>query len=204
MAAKAGIAGLASTIANVPGFPPANTNEDPGRRTSLSDRQVQTVLHVLAEIVAALDGISSPAFLVSGSGAVLVESAAARALVGAERDCVVRSLARAVTGSARHPAWDVRRLAQDDLVVFLAVLTAQVREEADDDLIEIAHRRWRLTSRQTQVLRLMAHGLTNSLIAETLDIGASTVEFHVKALFDKTGVSNRVTLIVKLLELAKR
>ena len=60
--------------------------------------------------------------------------------------------------------------------------------------------RWKLTTRQTQVLELVARGLTNDLIAEVLGIGRGTVEFHVSAIFDKAGVSNRATLIARLLE----
>jgi DNA-binding NarL/FixJ family response regulator len=204
MAAKAGVAAVASSFANVSRVTPANNTDAPERRPSLSERQVATIMNVVADIAAVLDEIAAPAFVVSESGAVLMASAAARALTGAEHDCVRRSLASAVAGGTLDPAWEVRPLVQDGFVAFLAVLTAPVREDADDDLLAAARRRWKLTARQTEVLRLVARGLTNSLIADSLDIRASTVEFHVKALFDKSGVSNRATLIVKLLEVGGR
>ena len=63
----------------------------------------------------------------------------------------------------------------------------------------MASQRWNLTARQTEVLRWLAHGLTNGLIAQTLGISERTVEFHLKGIFDKAGVDNRATLLVKLL-----
>ncbi len=47
----------------------------------------------------------------------------------------------------------------------------------------------------------MALGLTNADIGLGLEIGESTVEFHLSAIFDKVGVDNRATLIARLLAL---
>jgi DNA-binding CsgD family transcriptional regulator len=69
------------------------------------------------------------------------------------------------------------------------------------DLLRVATERWHLTVRQAEVLRWVAHGLTNVSIAETLGIGDGTVEFHLKIIFDKAGVDNRATLIAKLMEM---
>jgi DNA-binding CsgD family transcriptional regulator len=204
MAAKAGVARLASSVSIVPKAAPANSTGRPEPPGSLSERQVAAVIQVVADIAAVLNDIAAPAFIVSQSGAVLVASTAARTLPDAERECVLHSLARAVAGGPVDPAWELRRLEHAGFEVFLAVLTAPVREAAADDLLELARTRWHLTARQTEVLRLLARGLTNFLIADTLGIRAGTVEFHVKALFDKSGVSNRATLIVKLVELGRR
>lgn len=48
-----------------------------------------------------------------------------------------------------------------------------------------------LTSRQLEVLRLMADGLSNSQIADTLYVSKKTVEHHVSAVYSKLGVSSR-------------
>jgi DNA-binding CsgD family transcriptional regulator/transposase len=58
---------------------------------------------------------------------------------------------------------------------------------------------WHLTARQTEILGLVARGMTNSTIAETLGIAVGTVEFHVAAIFDKAGVENRAALIASLI-----
>ena len=48
-----------------------------------------------------------------------------------------------------------------------------------------------LTPRETEVLRLLAQGLTSAQIAERLVIGVVTVNFHVRSIYSKLGVSSR-------------
>lgn len=49
----------------------------------------------------------------------------------------------------------------------------------------------RLTPREMDVLRLLAQGLTNAQIAEQLIIGLVTVNFHVRSIYSKLGVTSR-------------
>jgi DNA-binding NarL/FixJ family response regulator len=42
-----------------------------------------------------------------------------------------------------------------------------------------------------EVLRLLAHGLTSTQIAEQLVIGVTTVNFHVRSIYSKLGVTSR-------------
>lgn len=58
-----------------------------------------------------------------------------------------------------------------------------------------------LTPRQSQVLDLLAHGLTNSEIAERLFISTRTAESHVAAILTKLGVSNREDAVKRAREL---
>lgn len=60
---------------------------------------------------------------------------------------------------------------------------------------------WKLTPRQAEVLDLVARGMTNASIADTLQISEGTVEFHVSKILDKAGVENRATLIARLHDL---
>lgn len=53
----------------------------------------------------------------------------------------------------------------------------------------------RLTQRQTQVLTLMAEGLSNKLIARRLFVSEATVKGHVTAILSTFGVTNRVQAI---------
>jgi len=48
-----------------------------------------------------------------------------------------------------------------------------------------------LTAREVEVLRLLAQGLTSAQIAEQLVIGVVTVNFHVRSIYIKVGVTSR-------------
>jgi DNA-binding CsgD family transcriptional regulator len=52
-----------------------------------------------------------------------------------------------------------------------------------------------LTSRQREVLELMARGLTNAEIAERLYLTKKTVEHHVSAILQKVGVDSRAKAV---------
>jgi DNA-binding NarL/FixJ family response regulator len=49
-----------------------------------------------------------------------------------------------------------------------------------------------LSARQLEVLELLAAGLPNAVIARRLFISPNTVKFHVAAIYQRLGVSNRV------------
>lgn len=63
-------------------------------------------------------------------------------------------------------------------------------EEPDDDL--------KLTSREIEVVRLIAEGLTSHQMAEKLLISARTVETHRANLLKKVGVKNAIELVKKI------
>jgi DNA-binding NarL/FixJ family response regulator len=49
----------------------------------------------------------------------------------------------------------------------------------------------RLTERETQILKLIANGLTNKIIAQHLLITESTVENHIHHIYGKLNTANR-------------
>jgi DNA-binding NarL/FixJ family response regulator len=55
----------------------------------------------------------------------------------------------------------------------------------------------RLPPRQLEVLRLIAHGLTNKEIAVRLGIAPATVKVHVAALLGNLGASNRAKAVAQ-------
>ena len=54
-----------------------------------------------------------------------------------------------------------------------------------------------LTSRESQVLRLMAEGLPNKAIAHRLDISEHTVKFHVNSILAKLSAQSRTEAVVR-------
>lgn len=58
-----------------------------------------------------------------------------------------------------------------------------------------------LTARETEVLELVAAGLSNKQIAEELGISAHTVKFHVNAILSKLDVHSRTEAVVRAMQL---
>jgi two-component system, NarL family, nitrate/nitrite response regulator NarL len=58
-----------------------------------------------------------------------------------------------------------------------------------------------LTARETEVLELVAAGLSNKQIADELRISAHTVKFHVNAILGKLDVHSRTEAVVKAMQL---
>ena len=54
-----------------------------------------------------------------------------------------------------------------------------------------------LTPREHDVLTLLAQGLTNRAIAQTLNISDHTVKYHVTSLMSKLGAQSRTEAAVK-------
>jgi DNA-binding NarL/FixJ family response regulator len=53
-----------------------------------------------------------------------------------------------------------------------------------------------LTSRERQVMRLIAKGLSNSEIGRQLKVSEATIKVHVSQIFLKLGVRNRTAVAV--------
>jgi DNA-binding NarL/FixJ family response regulator len=71
--------------------------------------------------------------------------------------------------------------------VVASKLLRQVRHPATPDV--------RITTRELEVLRLVARGRQNKEIARDLAVTERTVKFHLSALMRKLGVSNRVEAV---------
>lgn len=55
-----------------------------------------------------------------------------------------------------------------------------------------------MTKRESEILTLLAEGLTNRQIAEKLYISEGTVKNYISAIYDKTGIHDRAKLIVAI------
>ena len=74
-------------------------------------------------------------------------------------------------------------------------LNAGKKEEKDIRTKEFAEE---LTEREQEICTLMVEGLTNRQIADKLYISEGTVKNYISNIYDKTGIHDRVKLIVEL------
>jgi ATP/maltotriose-dependent transcriptional regulator MalT len=58
-----------------------------------------------------------------------------------------------------------------------------------------------LSARENQVIKLIAHGLTNREISCNLSISESTVENHIHHVYTKRGISNRAQAVAHAFQL---
>lgn len=80
----------------------------------------------------------------------------------------------------------------------LAALQAAPPAAADSQPDASPHASDNLTQREREVALLVADGLRSREVAERLGIAAQTVKSHLKTIFDKLGVRNRVELARRL------
>ena len=95
------------------------------------------------------------------------------------------SLAAARASDLDHDAIVVGRLRSSGA----SAGQAGAGDDPDDDVVEP------LTSREVQVLELLAEGLPNKAIATRLGISDQTVKFHVSSISGKLGAANRTDAV---------
>jgi ATP/maltotriose-dependent transcriptional regulator MalT len=133
-----------------------------------------------------------------GDAADLLQDAVNRfAALGARLDAARArlELARALSLSDREVAVDVARHARTELEALGAVRDADAAAALMRSLGAKGRAGPRavgvLSRRETEVLRLLADGLSNRAIAERLFISPKTAEHHVSRVYAKLGVSSR-------------
>ncbi|WP_248295149.1 response regulator transcription factor [Paraburkholderia sp. UYCP14C] len=77
-----------------------------------------------------------------------------------------------------------------DLLARLLSGTGPSRQKASGEPFEA------LTSREIEVLAMLADGLGNKEIARQLDISDNTVKFHLSSIFGKLGATNRTEAVL--------
>jgi two-component system, NarL family, nitrate/nitrite response regulator NarL len=89
----------------------------------------------------------------------------------------------------------LRMAAEGRLVISEALTPALARalgREHQDDQASLAS----LTAREREILRLIARGLSNKMIANRLDIAEGTIKVHVRNMLKKLGLRSRVEAAV--------
>jgi DNA-binding CsgD family transcriptional regulator len=66
------------------------------------------------------------------------------------------------------------------------------------DIFPLLARAYGLTSREREVTALVSEGMTNPEVAKSLSIAQYTVTDHLKAIYAKTGATNRNDLVAML------
>lgn len=75
----------------------------------------------------------------------------------------------------------------------------KAKGEKDADMADIPHDiSAELTDREKKICSLMAEGLSNRQIADRLYISEGTVKNYISNIYDKTGIHDRVKLVVEL------
>ena len=64
---------------------------------------------------------------------------------------------------------------------------------------ELIQKRYRMTNRELEIARLVCLGLNNEQIAGNLQIKHGTVKTHVRNIYRKTWVNNKVAMLLKFL-----
>jgi DNA-binding NarL/FixJ family response regulator len=77
----------------------------------------------------------------------------------------------------------------------LTVLPKTLAEQLLDEPAAVEELSEPLTARESEVLGLLGHGLSNKMIARELHISEHTVKFHISSLYSKLGVSNRAEAV---------
>jgi two-component system, NarL family, response regulator YdfI len=91
--------------------------------------------------------------------------------------------------SAIYAAYDGLVLLNAATADSLAAIYGDQPLEVEDELSE------EMTSRETEVLRMLAEGAVNKEIAARLGISEHTVKFHISAILDKLGASTRTEAV---------
>src|SRR5215204_341595 len=77
----------------------------------------------------------------------------------------------------------------------LTVLPKSLAERLLDEPAAVEELSEPLTARESEVLGLLGHGLSNKMIARELHISEHTVKFHISSIYAKLGVSNRAEAV---------
>jgi LuxR family maltose regulon positive regulatory protein len=84
-----------------------------------------------------------------------------------------------------------------DLIPYVHRLAAGLQRAGQDRLAPTSGARIlsALSPRETDILTLIAEGLSNKEVARSLDIGPETVKSHLKSVFTKLGVEKRAQAV---------
>jgi DNA-binding CsgD family transcriptional regulator len=166
---------------------------EPLRARLILERQLERCLFSEAALSVALEAIPAAALIVDERGRIDFLNSAASVLVARSARAIGEGTLRAIR-TGRGKAWAVTGLAAAG-VPRRYLLVGHGRSDIRQTRVARAAKRWGLTPRQTQVLALLAKGLSNKTIAADLGCAESTVELHVTAILAKADCESRAAVI---------
>ena len=69
---------------------------------------------------------------------------------------------------------------------------------------QLLQKRYRMTNRELDIAQLICRGLNNEEIADILDIRYGTVKTHIRNIYRKTWVRNKIAMLLRFIEEASR
>lgn len=95
----------------------------------------------------------------------------------------------------------IRQVLRQEFLLNQTVMKQMLGRLANESIGQNGTAAERLTSRESVVLRLITHGLTNKEIAAELGVAVGTVKVHVEHIIAKLAVSDRTQAAVRAVEL---
>jgi DNA-binding CsgD family transcriptional regulator len=160
------------------------------------ERRLGEAVFSHSAMVAALDTLTTAAFVVDDHGRPHHANALGRAALEQDRVEATERLAAAVR-APDDPAFSVSRLRGPGLAPFFLV-TARAAARDPAQAVRAAGKDWPLSKREAKVLEHLACGTSNGAIAGALGCAERTVELHVSSILRKTGLGSRARLIAEL------
>jgi DNA-binding CsgD family transcriptional regulator len=166
------------------------------RDRMLLEHQLGHARATLALLEAAMEAIPTAAFVVGGP-AIEHANATGRALLQRDRERVVDALRESIRAQGTSGPYAITPVETPGVrPLALAVLRGSGAADVEQRHHTFATRH-ALTSRQRDVLGLLARGYGNKTIAERIGVAEGTVEEHVTRVFRKVGVDSRAELVAR-------
>jgi DNA-binding CsgD family transcriptional regulator len=170
----------------------------PLRCRLIVEKRLQSYDRTKSALDVLLESTGTAVFVLSDGGAVEPGNGLARAALRADRTGTLEALRAARRGDGRTGSYVITPLGTrgaDGSYLAMARTSDAPLHRAK---CAAAKSRFRLTERQTEVLERLLQGATGKGISSALGISPSTLQKHMAALFERTGVENRYALIARV------